>query len=113
VVLAFGILWLAKVTFLLLLAVMLSQERSSKRSYSESRAVCFSSPSDASSVVEVLVPLSCSTRRYFTSSKQVSGASPASLPSVGKRDATVVRPPLAKLVLSEQPAETGGRCSFT
>jgi hypothetical protein len=65
-------------------------------------------PSGASSVVEVLVPLSCSTRRFSTSSKQVSGASPASLLSVGKRDSTIVRPSLAKLVSSEQPAETGG-----
>jgi hypothetical protein len=65
-------------------------------------------PSGASSVVEVLVPLSCSTRRYSTSSKQVSGASPASLLSVGKRDSTVVRPPLGKLISSEQPAEMRG-----
>jgi hypothetical protein len=101
--------------FLLLLAVMASQERSLKRRYSETWAVCVSSPSGASSAVEVLVPLSCSTRRsstsskqVSTSSKQVSGASPAFLLSVGKRDSTVVRPPLAKLVSSEQPAETGG-----
>jgi hypothetical protein len=40
VVFAFGILWLAKVTLLLLLTVMLSQERSLKRRYSETRAVC-------------------------------------------------------------------------
>jgi hypothetical protein len=101
--------------FLLWLAVMVSQERSSMRRYSETRAVCVSLPSGASSVVEVLVTPSCSTRRsstsskqVSTSSKQVSGASPASLLSVGKRDSTVVRPPLAKLVSSEQPAETGG-----
>jgi succinate-acetate transporter protein len=40
VVFAFGILWLAKVTLLLLLTVMLSQERSLKRRYSETLAVC-------------------------------------------------------------------------
>jgi hypothetical protein len=108
VVFAFGILWLAKVILLLLLTVMLSQERSSKRRYSETRAVCvflaFWCVVGGGGVGASLL----STRRFSTSSKQVSGASPASLLSVGKRDSTVVRPALAKLVSSEQPAETGG-----
>jgi hypothetical protein len=114
VVFSLSVLWLAKMSFLLLLAVMASQERSSKRRHSETRAVCVSSPSGASSVVEVLVPPSCSTRRsstsskqVSTSSKQVSGASPAALLSVGKRDLTVVRPPLAKLVSSENRRRWG------